>query len=170
MSKKLQTEKKTRSEIQFSDIFLEKFAFDTNKNYLQLSAEARMKEDVIETNWKIFIKKDEYDFLVELFMNINNDDKSFTKRPYRIECKAIALFKFDKETEPELVKRMINYESILLIIGTVRGLLIQTTSNAPYGRYVLPALNIKSIIENKTIKKNKLSDTAKETSEDKSNK
>lgn len=141
-----------KSDILFQNIYIEEFHLETNKNFSNSKVKNKLKEDQIETDWEIYEKKEENNFIVVFTLNINKKDSVFDKRPYRISCKALAYFAFDKNIKEDLLHRLIGYESVILIIGTLRGIIKQLTSSAPYGHYLLPAINVKTITDNKYLK------------------
>jgi hypothetical protein len=70
---------------------------------------------------------------------------------YSISAEAVCIFEFDnKEDLPGDVKRsMEGFSTIYIALNSLRGLISSFTANAPFGRYILPSIDLNDLIEKK---------------------
>ena len=79
---------------------------------------------------------------------INLDDKL---PGYSILAEAACIFQFDQNTGlPEDVRKsMEGFSTIYIALNSLRGLISNFTANAPFGRYILPSIDLNDLIEKK---------------------
>lgn len=80
---------------------------------------------------------------------INRRDK---KAPgYSIFAEAACLFEFNKDMEiDEKAKNDIEgFSTVYIALNTLRGFISQITANGPFGRYVLPSIDLNDLISQK---------------------
>lgn len=91
---------------------------------------------------------------------INCDEKD--KQPgYYINAEATCIFEFNKEMKitKEARNDIEGFSTIYIALNTLRGFISQITANAPWGRYILPSIDLNDLIEKK---KQELSNVNKE--------
>ena len=90
------------------------------------------------------------DELLRVFIKAKiNEDKSHPG--YRIIAEAACMFKFNQvEILSDDVKNNLQgYSSIYIALNSLRGLISNFTANAPFGRYVLPSIDLNDLIQKK---------------------
>ena len=72
---------------------------------------------------------------------------------YSINAEATCIFDFNKEFEitAEAKNSIEGFSTIYIALNTLRGFISQITANAPWGRYILPSIDLNDLIEKKKI-------------------
>ncbi len=102
------------------------------------------------------ITKFENEYHVFTKVGINNKQKP--KPGYKIFCEGLGIYSIKNEqtlTDEEF-NNLINYSTITLNIGFLRSIIENLTFRAPWGRYILPAIDTQALIDSKikSLKKN----------------
>jgi preprotein translocase subunit SecB len=88
-------------------------------------------------------------FNVALTINGNNIDKPKLGYKYSINAHGIFEITRFKEFEKEEVDRFLLYSALPMLISSVRSYLLNITSYAPYGKYLLPAIDLSDLVKQK---------------------
>lgn len=91
-------------------------------------------------------------------INCNEKEK---KPGYFIDAEATCIFEFNEKIEisKDAKSSMEGFSTIYIALNTLRGFISQITANAPWGRYILPSIDLNDLIEKK---KQELSNNNKE--------
>ena len=70
---------------------------------------------------------------------------------YSLFAEAGCFFRFNEETNlPEETKKSLaDFSTIYIALNSLRGLISNFTANAPFGRYILPSIDLNDLIEKK---------------------
>jgi preprotein translocase subunit SecB len=113
-------------------------------NFPDKSAEQVLDSDV-DLNYEIFqFTNDVNSFQIRMDLNIAPPEDKFG---YKMQVSCMGNFNFDEGQEKEQIDVQLNSTCIPLLLGNLRGVLSTITSNFPFGKYLLPSLSIKSIID-----------------------
>lgn len=88
------------------------------------------------------------DFL-KVYMNaaVNRDEKL---PGYSMMVEVACIFKFDDGgLEKDVQRQMEGFPTLYITLNTLRGLISNFTANAPFGRYILPSIDLNDLIEKK---------------------
>lgn len=113
---------------------------------LSLSAEFERYEVDIDFD---MIK--EGDLRVFIRASVNQGPKKLAG--YTLKAEAVCLFELDgkrklKESEQSSIE---GFSTIYIALNSLRGLISNFTANAPFGRYILPSIDLNDLIEKKRI-------------------
>lgn len=88
------------------------------------------------------------DFLkVYIKAEINRDEKL---PGYSMIVEAACLFQFDAgDLEVGVQRQLEGFSTIYIALNSLRGLISNFTANAPFGRYILPSIDLNDLIEKK---------------------
>lgn len=88
------------------------------------------------------------DFLkVFIRAEINRDEKL---PGYSILAEATCIFRCDADQLEESVQQQLEgFSTIYIALNSLRGLISSFTSNGPFGRYILPSIDLNDLIEKK---------------------
>lgn len=136
---------------------------------------------VVENRFKFIQPEEEIeDVQIELFNNYEID-LDFTIRPISSESdsiikfnvytkmgvnqlktpksgycsfvEGIGTFNILKETLTDIdIENLTNLSSVSIMINCLRGVLMDTSSNAPFGRYILPSIDVNDLLKQKSSK------------------
>lgn len=79
-------------------------------------------------------------------------NRSSERRPgYSIFAEAACIFKFDehKQLNSEQRNSLKDFSTIYIALNSLRGLISNFTANAPFGRYILPSIDLNDLITKK---------------------
>lgn len=87
--------------------------------------------------------------MVQLKANVNK-----IKEPlpgYSLMAEVTCVFNFDKKqvNVKEIRENIEGYSTLYITLNSLRGLISSFTSNAPWGRYILPSIDLNDLIEKK---------------------
>lgn len=72
---------------------------------------------------------------------------------YAIIAEATCVFRFESENLDNNVRKQLEgFSTIYIALNSLRGLISNFTANAPFGRYVLPSVDLNDLIEQKKTK------------------
>ena len=103
--------------------------------------------------------------IIHVYMRakINCDEKD--RQPgYYIDAEATCIFELNKEIEISREARndIEGFSTMYIALNTLRGFISQITANAPWGRYILPSIDLNDLIEKKKQKASKITPPGKE--------
>ena len=112
------------------------------------------------------------DEIIHVYMRAKINCSEKEKQPgYHIDAEATCIFEFNKEIEisKDAQNSMEGFSTIYIALNTLRGFISQITANAPWGRYVLPSIDLNDLIEKKKkeLSENKNKEKSKRQSTDK---
>lgn len=139
--------------LQLDNYFIPEFHIKANPNYDRKAKKRGAKLDfrrIIRSN-----KKDTNKYLVEIHLGIQpikGDDSKYC--PYFLEVDVHGYFHFEKQPETEQEKdKLLAMNGPAILYGLIRGQVAQMTAMGPYGRYILPTINLNKIEKEKERKK-----------------
>jgi preprotein translocase subunit SecB len=70
---------------------------------------------------------------------------------YSLAAEAACIFEFDKGSNlPAAIKNNLEgFSTVYIALNSLRGLISNFTANAPFGRYILPSIDLNDLIEKK---------------------
>ena len=69
---------------------------------------------------------------------------------YSMMAEAVCIFQFDAGNLEESIQRQLEgFSTIYIALNSLRGLISNFTANAPFGRYILPSIDLNDLIEKK---------------------
>jgi preprotein translocase subunit SecB len=73
------------------------------------------------------------------------------KPGYAIFAEGVAVFDLDKNTtlSEEDKKALLQYSAVSIALNSLRGFIASLTANAPFGRYILPSLDVNDLFKQK---------------------
>jgi preprotein translocase subunit SecB len=88
-------------------------------------------------------------FNVHIVVNINTVDKPLPG--YQIKVKGVALFQFihDDQLGKKEESNLKNISALSITINALRNYVSQITAHGPFGKFVLPAVNVNDLIKAK---------------------
>jgi len=123
------------------------------------------KYQFIHTAEEPDVKKIMDDYLIDVDYAIKSDDKGyfnlFTKigvnnidKPspgYKLFIEGVCIFWFDnkKQISQTLKSQLLHGSGINICINNLRNILSVTTANGPFGRYLLPSLDVNQLLADK---------------------
>jgi len=123
------------------------------------------KYQFIHTAEKPDVKKIMDDYLIDVDYAMRTDDKGYINifakigvnnidKPlpgYKLFIEGVCIFSFDdKKQIDQIVKNQLLHASgINICINNLRNILSITTANGPFGRYLLPALDVNHLLSEK---------------------
>jgi hypothetical protein len=104
------------------------------------------EEYEIDIDFKIF-----RDRVLQVVIDVDINTTSKPLPGYSISAEVTCLFEFDKASKISAdEKRSIEgFSTIYMALNSLRGLISSFTANAPFGRYVLPSLDLNDLIQKK---------------------
>lgn len=79
-------------------------------------------------------------------------NKTGKKLPgYSLSAEAVCFFQFDDQVQlsEDVKKSLEGFSTIYIALNSLRGLISSMTANAPFGRYILPSVNLNDLVEKK---------------------
>lgn len=102
--------------------------------------EIDLESHEVDFSYDIF-HSNEKEFLIEIMLDIS---PGHAKPGYKIFLKSIGIFTINNDIEEREQKdAMLKYSCLPILLGSVRGILMNITSNFMFGTYILPMINIK---------------------------
>ena len=87
---------------------------------------------------------------IRVLVNPEEDDDDNTLVGYRLLIEGAAIFKLKEEgRSDEELRNLINFSSVNILVSTIRGYIANLTAYAPFGRYMLPTIDVPSLINEK---------------------
>jgi len=86
---------------------------------------------------------------VAIRADINRADKRLPG--YSLFAESVCLFAFDNSTQltDEARNALEGFSTIYIALNSLRGLISNFTANAPFGRYIMPSIDLNDLIEKK---------------------
>lgn len=104
-----------------------------------------LEELEIDVDFEIMQKKDdEREYKIISTISANTEERN---PGYLFKIVSQAAFRFNRKTKKEKKDKMLLFSGLPMLINSVRAYLMSVTSFGPYGKYTLPMLDVKSIIE-----------------------
>jgi preprotein translocase subunit SecB len=90
----------------------------------------------------------------QIFMKIAvNEDAPPKEIGYSIFAEVVGIFSLDKNgLSKEEIENYSNYTSLIITINHLRNFISNLTSYAPFGKYVLPSIDMRDLISQKVLK------------------
>jgi hypothetical protein len=90
------------------------------------------------------------DDFVRAFIKAEINRGENRKHGYSIFAEAVCIFSFEDAGLPADVKNSLEgFSTIYIALNSLRGLISNFTANAPFGRYILPSIDLNDLIEKK---------------------
>jgi hypothetical protein len=90
------------------------------------------------------------DDFVRAFIKAEINRGESRKHGYSIFAEAVCIFSFEDADLPAEVKNSLEgFSTIYIALNSLRGLISNFTANAPFGRYILPSIDLNDLIEKK---------------------
>ncbi len=104
----------------------------------------------LEIDFETLVSKDN-DEKYNLALNINGNDIKNPVMGYKFSIIANGFFELKKinEDNEDKANQFLLYSALPMLISSVRNYLINITSYAPYGKYILPAIDLPDLIKQK---------------------
>lgn len=88
-------------------------------------------------------------FEVKLIIDVNQKEEFFRNSPYRLKLVITGYFHFPEDTDEDQIKKMIAPNGLAILYGVARNTVSQLTGVARFGRFLLPSINLMTVINNK---------------------
>jgi hypothetical protein len=102
----------------------------------------------VEIDFDIFINK-----VIRVSISAKINQGKVKKPGYSICAEAGCFFQFDEKMSKTLSEsqrsEIESFSTVYMALNTIRGLISSFTSNAPYGRYILPSIDLNKLISEK---------------------
>lgn len=87
---------------------------------------------------------------LKVVINPEEENKDDVLAGYRLLVEGAAIFSLkEKELSDEELRNLINFSSISILVSNVRGYIANLTAYAPFGKYILPTIDVRSLISEK---------------------
>jgi hypothetical protein len=95
------------------------------------------------------MNKEDHYIKVFIKAEVNRAEKKLPG--YSFTAEAVCFFNFNSEIklDEEVKQNMEGFSTIYIALNSLRGLISNFTSNAPFGRYILPSIDLNDLIEKK---------------------
>jgi hypothetical protein len=95
------------------------------------------------------VRKQKLCYHVFVKIMINSNGKKIIG--YSIYSEGLGIFKFDSsiENDEKLKFNYIHYSGVLISINSLRSIISNTTSYAPFGKYTMPTIDLDELIKSK---------------------
>lgn len=143
------------SPLEILDFAITQFDFSFNPSKEEVGIDTYYSKYDIDIDFSIQTR----DFLiVNVRADINRGEQPMPG--YSILCEATCFFKLTSNIKMSDQERdsIEGYSTLYISLNALRGLISGFTSNAPWGRYILPSIDLNDLIENKRKKLNTNSD------------
>ncbi len=85
----------------------------------------------------------------KLILRIEGNQGKKKKIGYSFTIVSEGVFNFTKKIEEKETNSLLLFSAVPMMIANVRGYLANITAYAPFGKYLLPSIDMKDLIENK---------------------
>lgn len=102
----------------------------------------------IYIDYNINIIEENNKTLYRIIIEIKGNDEDNPVEGYKFEVVAGALFEFKEDIEKPELDKYILYSALPMTLSMARGYLASMTSYGLYGKYLIPAIDVNSIIKN----------------------
>ncbi len=104
----------------------------------------------IDVDFEIFEAKDN-EYLYNIVLNINGNYNENPVSGYKFSITVNGIFELTdiKEDNKSQIGQFLNYSALPMLISSVRNYILNISSYAPYGKYLLPALDLNALIKDK---------------------
>lgn len=92
------------------------------------------------------LEADEY---FKLVLKIEGNKAKKKKVGYSFTIVSEGIFNFTKKIEEKEMNTLLLFSAVPMMIANVRGYLANITAYSPFGKYLLPSIDMKDLIENK---------------------
>ncbi len=92
------------------------------------------------------LEADEY---FKLVLKIEGNKGKKKKVGYSFTIVSEGIFNFTKKIEEKEMNSMLLFSALPMMIANIRGYLANITAYAPFGKYLLPSIDMKDLIESK---------------------
>lgn len=121
--------------------------FELERVELQENPRAQNANIVVDLDFQLIRSKAEEKFGIKLFLVLNKNQKN-PKIKGELEC--ISFFGFEDEMDESQKANFIKYQGFAMSYSLLRGVVFQKASSLPSTHRLLPTLNLKSIVEQKS--------------------
>ena len=149
-----------------SPLILIDFAIlNSNFTFIPPMADENVPEIVslydIDVNFALFPEPDLIRVLVKAAINSNQEKKS----GYSMFAEGVAIFQFSKDAvlTDEEKKNLQQYSTVSLALNSLRGFISSLTASAPFGRYILPSIDVSDLFKQKAKLAQELKEQTKKT-------
>ena len=86
-----------------------------------------------------------------VFIKIGINNSADVKAGYSIFAEGVGVFQLSKDANlsEEDKKSLLQYSAVSIAINSLRGFISTLTANAPFGRYVLPSIDVNNLFHQK---------------------
>jgi preprotein translocase subunit SecB len=123
---------------------------------------ARFKHTAVDENTDITTLVNQYNFDIDfaivnqsdqyrLFVKVSINEGGEKRLPgYSIFAEGVAIFKFENnEISDEDKASLLNYSGISITLNNLRGVISSLTAFAPFGRFILPSIDVIDLLQQK---------------------
>jgi preprotein translocase subunit SecB len=102
---------------------------------------------LIDVDYAITIDSGKIKVLIKASINENDD----SIEGYKIFAEGIAIFELSKDATLRIedAASLVNYSSVSIAINSLRGFISNLTAQAPFGRYILPSIDVQDLFKQK---------------------
>lgn len=134
--------------LQLNNFFAESFSFVVNPFF-----DPKVKEDRIAgqigCSIEVAVPQEEgqHPYRICLEVTIDPVKEKPALEPYVIQFKIVGYFTIKDKLSDEVKERMLSLNGGTILYGIIRGIVAQTTGSGPFGKYIMPAINLVDIYE-----------------------
>ena len=140
--------KAKKSPLKFLDFAIMNSFFETI--FPDSNSKCNFEEIPIDIDFETIIDKEKPNlFNIALNLNGNTTDKPMPGYKFSIIAEGIFELEGYEELEKQKVDQFLLYSAIPMLISSIRNYLLNISSYAPFGKYLLPAIDLKDLIKKK---------------------
>lgn len=134
--------------LQLNNFFADSFSFESNSFY-----DPKVKEDrlpgQIECSFEVSTPQEEgkHPYLIVLEVSVNPAKERPALDPYAIKFRIVGFFTLSGNPPSEEKDRLLSLNGGTILYGIIRGIVAQATGSGPFGKYIMPAINLVEIYE-----------------------
>ncbi|MDY6802054.1 MAG: hypothetical protein SVU94_12645 [Bacteroidota bacterium] len=138
------------------------FITESNFNTIPIKESKKLNRNLeldIDFDIKLTNKDNKELFLIKVILIGNNKSKPIPGYVFQVIAQGV--FSFESEPEKTTKDNYLLMSGLPLIINTIRAYILNVTAYFPYGKYIIPLIDVNNLIRTKTNTKNNKQKTEK---------
>lgn len=134
------------SPLHFLDYAVTRFDFEFNISKEDTDVIEQFEKYPLEIDFHVF-KNDQ----LKVFMDVEVNTEEPKLPGYSIKAEVACIFQLDENAELQVsqIQEIESFSIIYIALNSLRGIVSNFTANAPFGRYLIPSIDLNDLIEQK---------------------
>jgi preprotein translocase subunit SecB len=135
------------SPLQLNNYLLEELVIKANPSFDPAIKDGRKEGKLTCTLSAFESEKPPNRFKITIAVSLKPSSETPAMDPYCIDVRMSGYFGFRENVKHDVMLQMVNYNGSSILYGLIRGFVTQTTAIGQFGKYILPTINLKEVVD-----------------------